>query len=99
MTNQEINEAIARKLGWNGPDKYGLFIDPKAPAGFIAQPCPNYCGSITAAWEMTKGQYVRMVGNDHGWFCTFSPEEGYEARANTAPMAVCLAFLKLGDKA
>lgn len=51
MTDQEINEAVARKLG----------IDPKATfsgvdnkTGDLKFDVPDYCHSIAAAWEILE---------------------------------------------
>ena len=57
MTNQEINEAVAVKLGWTawqeGPDpKNYIWVDPHGNESNDG--CPDYCTSIAAAWELTK---------------------------------------------
>lgn len=67
---------------------------------------PNYCEDIKAAWEI-----VNSLGSDYwidldqqhspDWVCSISKggpvrlNPRAEARAGTAPMAICLAFLKL----
>lgn len=88
MTDQEINEAVARKLG--KPDKESL----------LYQKPLDYCHSIAAAWEILTHCYADL---DLQYGLTQNPSTlnihchiGYtEALADTAPMAICLAFLKL----
>lgn len=89
MTPQEINEAVARKLGWSGFHH--------AP---MQEPAPkNFCGSIAAAWEiveklLSEDHAIRLYGRQ-GFTVNI---DGWEETADTAPMAICLAFLKLEDK-
>lgn len=90
MNDKEINEAVARKLGWRGtfPDQY-----------------PDYCHSITAAWEVVEqvftSFYLSWDETTETWFAKWDnqhrTEEScrYKGEADTAPMAICLAFLKL----
>ncbi len=81
--------------GWLKPDK-----------GFQREyaTLPDYCHSIEAAWEILlkaekeKRQIYLQSRNDavrSGW--TVSIDEAMEY-ADTAPMAICLAFLKLDEK-
>jgi hypothetical protein len=92
MTDSEINEAVAVKLG---------------PSGKIQADYPlPYCTSIAAAWEVVesvcrKDKWFELYRLKEEWVCVFentsfrgSPDS-YEASAHTAPMAICLAFLKL----
>lgn len=105
MTDQEINEAIARKLGV----KFGIESKQVGDTEIFTHriyPLPNYCHDIKAAWgiveHLTKeNKWFRLENND-GWH--FGPvelcgDELYidepEGIADTAPMAICLAFLKL----
>lgn len=105
MRDQEINEAVARKLGWI---QSKVFIDPvpmwefpdKNVKGsiFTTNRLPDYCRDIKAAWEIItdhcdewhldcrSGVSVRLQKNYVSGF----------AEADSAPMAICLAFLKLG---
>lgn len=88
MTDTEINEAVARKLGVQ-------LKNLKAR---------DYCHDIEAAWEVVdkiKDTYFSVsVSHDnerHLYQCEYS---GFNnppiyATADTAPMAICLAFLKL----
>jgi hypothetical protein len=124
MTDQEINEAVARKLGWNlgtfratmryeGPAGISdaEFQEWITPEGIRVGGIPDYCHSIAAAWEIVEflhadelhtisiywhatesvsvqiQRYLGMQNPDHG--------PSISADAATAPMAICLAFLKL----
>lgn len=135
MTNQEINEAVAKRLGLvKTPAYFRQQFRYERPNGTFSWDLPNYCTDISAAWEIVK--YVsnkldpngdvkktsypcgRMRFRGHGfrlehhtedtmekWICTL-PEivcappyeemnDDIQAEADTAPMALCLAFLKL----
>jgi hypothetical protein len=91
MTEREINEAVARKLG-----TYRSQLIPE-----------DYCRSIAAAWEVVghpKYCWQIMRCSDNSYFAAASEitesklHTNYsEAKADTAPMAICLAFLKLND--
>lgn len=120
LTLQEINEAVARKLGWN---KHKRTCEQPTPGASIftygnhwyqegcvcREKMPDYCHSIAAAWEIWQkmsekyfltleteaGEFGRNIvkvwendGKDYGWVI----EDVY---ADTAPMAICLAFLKM----
>jgi hypothetical protein len=106
VTYMEINEAVARKLRWMFHDCERLTISHwHYPAG---QHCegmlPLFISSIAAAWEVVEFVKTpkRMIeiwaphGDAH-WVCNI--HESHElisgAGADTAPMAICLAFLKL----
>lgn len=122
MTNQEINEAVARKLGWKKHTKTCEVPTPGASiftfgdhwyqAGMLCRErMPNYCTSISAAWEIVE--HVRDRGYawnisesnmGRGWSAyiwypmTEEPSAtSWDAlnKIDTAPMAICLAFLKL----
>lgn len=123
MTPQEINEAVARKLGWvtrpckvckadtffNPAEKVILLIGVLASLG-DCKPfhgiIPDYCGSIAAAWEIVE--YLRKKEISviiEAWPMEFKKaysckltafaETPIFAEAHDAPMAICLAFLKL----
>ncbi len=103
MTNPEINEAVARKLGFNprasvfDKDGYTVIADE--------EPIPDYCASIAAAWEIVERMnsncnvvsvvcqkntfYVRFIDMGAVWNGELS---------TTAPMAICLAYLKLDSE-
>lgn len=63
MTNQEINEAVARKLGWKHAqcqDAPGLKTGKEWWFDLEGMPrdTPDFCHSIAAAWEIVeKFQY------------------------------------------
>jgi len=95
MTDQEINEMVARKLG--------IELGNLKPR--------DYCHSIKAAWEVVEkaqalGSFALIFSYVEpglwyaGWGST--GVEGFEfdldATADTAPRAICEAFLKLEDK-
>lgn len=108
MTPQEINEAVARKLGWK--DNYPVY-QIKDPAYRQILSPPDYCGDIRAAWEIVEriqlSEYlVKVIGKrqpEYTFFAceirTYKPEEKIIVMesADTAPMAICLAFLKLEE--
>lgn len=104
MTSQEINEAVARKLGWH-------WNDDKVSGGHwhydggCYDNLPGYCHSIEAAWEIVehlaknnllveikqhglgKPSYAVYISNSIELLCGVAYE--------SAPLAICLAFLKL----
>ena len=114
-SNQDINEAVARKLGWIAPThkrnsasiypngqpftEYKWHRDKK----FVDQ-VPDYCTQIAAAWEIvefvkTTKRFVQIwspMGEKH-WVCHIEQNGDLiaGAGADTAPMAICLAFLKV----
>jgi hypothetical protein len=79
MTDQEINEAVARKLGWtfhdhdcSGEKAFGVrwnitgphWIPPVKTNHHFAD-LPDYCHSISAAWEIVeKNIHVHQTGHD-----------------------------------
>lgn len=92
MTDQEINETVARRLG------KGHIQDGWEKVCVI----PDYCHSIAAAWEIveycTENDIAVILDiRDGGSYCNFSGDEVGDniAEADTAPMSICLAFLKL----
>lgn len=111
MTDNEINEAVARKLG------YDIRLPHHAENPFLVrrvepgdhsisdEEIPDYCHSIEAAWEIVVSlmpRYTLCLEGDQEWsadFYTVNEEEDViarcEASADTAPMAICKAFLKL----
>lgn len=107
-TTKEINEAVARKLGWKLDAPISMIVageksswrDWIAPDGHIYTRVPDYCHDIKAAWEILE--YCDGYKIYHG---SYKPEEVtvtlaknglvYYASSDTAPMAICLALLKL----
>lgn len=111
MTNQEINEAVARKLGCKVISGGKLIVRPDA-IDEAPDYMPDYCHSIEAAWEVVehlKNHSVSIHKTDPTsvWLCSIFSWDGYpraserkeevEAEADTAPMAICLSFLKLEE--
>ena len=95
MTNQEINEAVARKLGWK---LVGQTWYPPNQATSDLMECPTFCTSIAAAWELVDTRHLsgvmriglgwRAIGNNGATVAS-------DLQADTAPMAIALCFLKL----
>lgn len=112
LSDQELNEAVAKKLGYTLQEVEGseikLWCKYSDPNGW---PVPrNYCHSIQAAWEIVE--YLRPKGIEiciscdsaltpsPRWYCQFGPnglgQPGLiDHEADTAPRAICEAFLKL----
>lgn len=141
MTNLELNEACARKLGYH--EDMPMSSPVGDPCGFLwikgsdtskHYTLPPYSTSIEAAWEIVE--YIAKKLDPNGpleetrhpdgrdrfmgygfhlehhsenscekWICTL-PEivcappyeemnDHIQAEADTAPLAICLAFLKL----
>lgn len=110
MTDTEINEAIALKLGWKKFDQhYQYWIPPTIEMmqkyGERPSHLPLYTKSIAAAWEIVEyPKYCWQIMRcwDNSYFSAVSEiiesklHTNYsEAKADTAPLAICLAFLKL----
>lgn len=110
-TNREINEAVARKLGWV-PVIVGFSPDPieGAPCQKVAllENTPNYCTDIGAAWEIpisTKKEfYLSYEMDGHILQMTWKAKFRIDAThlvggedKHEASMAICLAFLKLSS--
>jgi len=95
MTDKELNEAVARKLGL-----YRTYVGTKK--GWTH---PDYCHDIAAAWEIVeKVDYCYLFKCDGmfewKWECKLTRREEdrkWYATADTAPKAICLAFLKVGE--
>lgn len=99
-TPEEINDAVARKLGWKqaGPMKHDPLNVYLKKDGERIEGLPDYCHSIEAAWEVLeswKGHWELHRQNGHFDFILYRRSEQYDGQADTAPMAICLAFLKL----
>lgn len=115
MTDQEINEAVARKLGYT-PDP--VMWGPKPENKFwrigkcLPIPAQDYCHSIEAAWEIVEilskkklePVILHTVGSGWSFNVLNRPsshdDDDFTEQVNvdknkSAPMAICLAFLKL----
>lgn len=107
MTDNELNELVARKLGWvvnKTLDYQPWYARPGGqPESAMIRELPDFCNSIQAAWEMVEWCKANMKGSfrwdfvlecsDRAWRCGMFDVE--EIEADTAPMAIALAFLKL----
>lgn len=101
MNNKQINVAVARKLEWNV-----RFVNCGArwvcEKDGNAKELPNYCRSIGAAWEiLAEPGYWKLERKRKTWVVSRIEPEGkiyVEREADTAPMAICLVFLKLENK-
>lgn len=109
MTNQELNEQVARKLGYctTKHRKYGC-LRP-----YYVEHERDFCSSIQAAWEIVEQErrngYFRLH-DEHDqnvtptklvYRCIFgipNSAKFKEAIADTAPLAIVKAFLKLEDQ-
>lgn len=116
MTDQEINEAVARKLG------FGEWIDQSVLSGGNLDWSPkDYCHSIAAAWEIAKSRpmhgdlhfqlrfyfsgYKDGIGYGPVWWAGWAgshyrggdSDDTVSSTADTAPMAIVQAFLKLPE--
>lgn len=103
MTDQEINEAVARKLLGNSHASY-------LKEGIVVGDIPEYSRSIGAAWEIVEKVpcydpedrpcYFKLIKTMDGFAAmwrdpTVKEFWGFRAEADTAPKAICSAFLKL----
>lgn len=111
MTPQEINEAVARKLGWTKlylSENIGVMniAGKRRPTDTMDSTVPEYCERIMAAWEimewLTKNDYLPdlcYLPREQPWRFEIQPPNDMESNwsecADTAPMAICKAFLKL----
>lgn len=98
MTDTEINEAVARKLGWvqKGSSWQSPVQQEKYPEWSNID-LPDYCNEIAAVWEILT-DYCDEWHLDCRGGVSARLQKNYVsgfAEADTAPMAICLAFLKL----
>ena len=104
----ELNEEVSRKLGWiYDPNAYFGTPEYKMPGwrrkeGLLGvKDLPDYTGSISDAWEIINNFHEVTVGTilkeKYFWFCEIRIQEGNVVKeyADTAPMAICNAFLKI----
>lgn len=106
MTPAEINDAVALKLGVDGSSYPWVQTGPSKPWHITggAQWCgeeeppkyfPDYCHDIKAAWDIlqTLDKIFILEQQAKGqWRVDLGRGPSY---SDTAPMAICLAFLKL----
>jgi hypothetical protein len=109
ITDQEINEAVARKLGWtfckHPTLENGKIIGAMGAVRPNGRPhfhemYPDYCHSIAAAWEIVEHlqddlnvDFGFQRRSDRSFWRVLMGEVLQDA--DTAPMAICKAFLKL----
>lgn len=102
MTASDLNEVVARKLN-GGSLKITAFVDDPiegAPTNQVAcyGPIPAYSTDIKAAWDILghTRKFFELARHDRHWKARFSDEaDEYMSEADTAPRAICEAFLKL----
>lgn len=109
MTDKNLNEQVARRLGWKDPSqpRCGGPREGHAHGDFYAcyEKCPDYCNSIGAAWEIVK--FLRnksmMVSMNLLEHCDLKITQYdlsnvlADAWENSTPRALCLAFLRLPE--
>lgn len=100
MTPEEINAAVARKLGWE------IQVYPKDMVTYDRPVfakrngedmlfLPDYCGSIQAAWELTSTFRKWSLSFDGNHLFSWVDDDGLHCvRASSAPEAICDALLK-----
>src|SRR5437773_625783 len=106
MTDQELNEAVARKMGLNphffcpGPNDSPSNMITRAD-GF-SENLPDYCHSIVAAWEILERYGFALSKHPGGYTCELQTSGSLassikceHASADIAPLAICKASLKL----
>jgi len=103
MTDEEINISVARKLGWKECDGHELWPKNYCHSIEAAWEVVEQPGLFV---EVNK-KLNRKFGEEKIWttyYCTlwkdgeFDDGKVYSVEADTAPMAICLAFLKLDEK-
>lgn len=105
MTDQEINEAVARGLGWtyNNKSEPLCWKSPGDKACYLSDVF-DYCHSISSAWEVMD-TLTRECGSvdlcwmagSKKWNCNFMKDftkEFMHVQEDSAPKAICQAFLK-----
>lgn len=106
VTNAEVNEKVARKLGHKlvhiSPGLIDRPFEGITKSDGMTEVLPNYSGDIAAAWEILEKYGFVLSRHPGGYSCELitngssaSSTLRYHESAHTAPMAICLAFLKL----
>lgn len=103
MTDQQLNEQVARKLGHRlleYPDSGEWKIrQDDGPKMFYLVNIPDYCHSIQAAWEIVERENFIISRYKNRWMVSDQGETDELAVnvfiADTAPRAIALCFLKL----
>lgn len=89
LCSRQVNKAVALKLGHSEDELEAWENSPEF----------DYCHSIAAAWEVCEYLHknhgsIYLEGIPDGWSFQIGGV-GIIESAHTAPMAICLAFLKL----
>lgn len=108
MTDQEINKAVAQRLGYSVEviNGYRCKVLGQIKEGISCCDLKSYCTDIRAAWEivehvLSEDKFFHLQMGDKNceaticWHNTLAILKSYSAEADTAPMAIALAFLKL----
>lgn len=106
MTNDEINEAVARQLGWgkcSRLDAIGWHRSLTPMGNHLHEALPSYATDIAAAWGIVERMLPEIaIWNDRGFWgvsrMDFNGLGETLAEAETAPLAICEAFLKFDEK-
>ena len=105
---RELDALVAERLGYEIKPGYAQCgFGHKTNYWFRI---PSYSTSITAAWELVgklraQGLAVWVIGDQTGSLVCVGDYQGgydlgdltYRASGNTAPLAICLAFLKVTE--
>jgi hypothetical protein len=104
----EIRRKIAELKGWTIDGVIGNEAVGTSPSGMKFTPVPDWPSNIQDAWELVEemkqggtGVFVDWCTRDmlspFGWFCgvpkKYSKEWITGRDADTAPLAICLAYL------
>jgi len=109
---RELDALVAERLGAIKVIPYGTSEGDffchwgnTPDGGGISRPLCHYSTSIAAAWELVeklKGDSctIDISSATPGWICMIDVLHGHgaEVRADTAPLAICLAFLKATEE-
>lgn len=105
MTDFELNEQCARRLGWMEAKSNLGWLKPLTPTSdtLTIQQLPNYVGDIGAAWEIVRelqkqGKKISIhAWPDYTYTVYIRDGNGEEIEAVTAPRAIVMAFLELQE--
>ena len=109
----ELDVLVAERLGLKWDSKYKYWNFPDGTYAYGEPFLPDYSTSIAAAWELVPrvdSYRFSITRQDGQWFASFDAQEkdsqfyprtwsmGW-GKADTAPLAICLAFLKATEPA
>lgn len=102
LEGRETDRCVAEKLGWNEQILHHRGVG-KAPGYQNCSECfnliPHYSSPTMSAevWGLEKklGVYFAVFKDFFGeeWFCSWNAKQNLSAKAPTAPLAICRAFL------